>query len=112
MASVPYIGTALSNLGKADSVLLTGVTADASELNKLDGVVASTAQINTLAGLTEGVTLALGEAVENIADLTADYDTVELDGEAEIVAALNATNTAVNAILAALEAFGIMAEAE
>jgi hypothetical protein len=33
----------------------TAVTADADELNKLDGVTATTAELNKLAGITEGV---------------------------------------------------------
>lgn len=120
------IGKALHNLATADPALfaIDGITADASELNILDGatvtveelnildgVTATTAQINTLAGLTEGVALALGEPVENIVDAKADYDTGGLDNEAKIIAALNATNGAINSILAALIEFGIM-EAE
>ena len=38
--------------GAIASTEITGVTADASEINKLDGVTASTAEINKLTGVT------------------------------------------------------------
>lgn len=41
--------------------------------------------------------------------LKVNYTTGDLDLEAEIIAALNATNTRINAIVAALEGVGIFA---
>lgn len=54
-----------------------------------------------------GVSLTSQVAV--IATCKADYTTGELNTEAEIIAALNATNTAVNALIAALQDMGLVA---
>lgn len=45
----------------------------------------------------------------HIADAKTDYTTGDLDTEAEIIAAINAANTKLNAALAALEGVGILA---
>lgn len=45
----------------------------------------------------------------HIADATVNYATPQLDTEAETIVAINATNTKINAILAALENVGILA---
>lgn len=45
----------------------------------------------------------------HIADQKTDYGAGDLDIEAEIIAAFNATNAALNAVLAALEGAGILA---
>ena len=107
------IGTALHNLATADPALfaIDGITADASELNILDGVIATAAQLNLLAAVEDDVILPVGEPVELLAAAKTDYDTGGLDDEAKIIAALNATNGKINAIIAALIEFGIM-EAE
>lgn len=44
-----------------------------------------------------------------IADLEAAYETPELDTEAEVIVAFNATNAAINGILATLRANGLLA---
>lgn len=73
----------------------TAVTATATELNTLDGVTASAAEINKLDGA--GAAVASGTQASLIAD-PADGTTV--DAEAR---------TAINAIIDALQAFGIVA---
>ena len=45
----------------------------------------------------------------HIADASVAYTTGDLDSEAEIIAAVNATNTKINSILTALEGFGAVA---
>lgn len=55
-----------------------------------------------------GVVSGAGTQANHIADAKTDYDTGDLDAEAEIIAAVNATNTTINSILAALEAVGIL----
>jgi len=55
-----------------------------------------------------GKVTAAGTQASHIADQKVDYETPDLDTEAEIIAAINATNTAINAILAALEGAGIL----
>ena len=56
-----------------------------------------------------GQVVAYGTQATFVADLEEAYETPELDTEAEVIAALNATNAAINDIKAALVAFGIMA---
>lgn len=73
---------------------LSGLTASVEELNKLDGA---------------GDVVASGTQASAISNLNESYGTGDLDSEAEIIAALNATNAAINDILAALRAFGIIA---
>lgn len=90
-----------------DTALIDGLTATVTELNVLHEMTASTAELNKLDGV--GTTLASGTQHAHVVDLKVDYTTGDLDLEAEIIAAVNATNTAVNAILAALEAFKINA---
>tara|TARA_Y100000034_G_C6561209_1_gene242879 strand:+ start:267 stop:458 length:192 start_codon:yes stop_codon:yes gene_type:complete len=43
-----------------------------------------------------------------IADQKVDYAAGDLDTEAEIIVAVNATNTAINSLIAALENYGIL----
>lgn len=50
----------------------------------------------------------LGTKSNHIANAKVNYTTGDLDIEAEIIAAINATNTTINAILTALEANGIL----
>jgi len=45
----------------------------------------------------------------HIANAKVNYTTLDLDTEAEIIAAFNATNTAINSILTALENAGVLA---
>ncbi|MCK9519471.1 MAG: hypothetical protein M0R74_10690 [Dehalococcoidia bacterium] len=47
----------------------------------------------------------------HLADEKTDYTTGDLDTEAEIIAAINATNTKINSVLAALENTGLLAVA-
>ncbi|NCC68533.1 MAG: hypothetical protein EOM14_10155 [Clostridia bacterium] len=54
--------------------------------------------------ITEAGTQAL-----TIAALKVNYTTGDLDTEAEIITAINATNTAINAVVAALKGVGIIA---
>lgn len=71
---------------------------------------ASADEMNLLSGA--GDAIASGTQVANIANAKVDYTTGDLDTEAEIIAAVNATNGKINDILAALLAFGIMAPTE
>lgn len=110
--------------GKADPealVLLSDITASASEINVLDGVTASTAELNILDGVTSTA------AELNILDgVTATASEInKLDGVGAAVASgtqaakINdpsggattdaEARTAINAIIDALEAFGISA---
>lgn len=75
---------------------IADVTASAAELNLLDGA---------------GAMVASGTQHAHVVDAKVNYTTLDLDTEAEIITALNATNTKINSILAALEAFGINASA-
>lgn len=52
--------------------------------------------------------MASGVTQAHIADAKTDYTTGDLDTEAEIIAAINATNTKINSILSALEAIGVL----
>ena len=47
----------------------------------------------------------------HMADNKTDYTTGDLDAEAEVISAVNSANTKINAILACLEAFGLVATA-
>lgn len=53
IAGQSFDGTANIDIAPTD---LTGVTADATEINKLDGLTATTAELNTIAGLTADTT--------------------------------------------------------
>lgn len=55
------IGTALHNLGTADTALTTGITASADELNIMDGVTATAAEINAAADLSLGAAVAAND---------------------------------------------------
>ena len=57
---------------------------------------------------TGGAVKANGTQADHIADAKTDYSAGDLDTESEIIAAINATNTAINAILDALEGAGIL----
>ena len=50
-----------------------------------------------------------GTQASTIAALEAAYETPELDTEAKLIVAINATNTALNAVIAALKGVGIIA---
>lgn len=56
-----------------------------------------------------GKITAAGTQAAHIANAKVDYTTGDLDAEAEIIAAVNATNGKINSILAALEGAGILA---
>jgi len=45
---------------------------------------------------------------DHIADAKVNYATPGLDTEAEVIVAINATNTTINSILSALESYGIL----
>ena len=59
---------------------------------------------------TDSVEL-IGRQTAHIADAKVNYTTLDLDTEAEIIAAINATNVKINAILAVLEKLGPVASA-
>jgi len=58
---------------------------------------------------TGGKLTAAGTQASAIANAKVNYTTGDLDAEAEIIAALNATNGTINSILTALRAVGIIA---
>lgn len=92
MAQEHFAGQALAKVVKADSALT------AADLTLLSGVTATAAEINKLA--SSGAVVASGTQAANIS-------AVPTAGSAD--AAANAT--AINSIIAALEAFGITATA-
>ena len=55
-----------------------------------------------------GMITADGAQAAAITALKVNYTTGDLDTEAEIIAALNTTNTALNSIITALENIGVM----
>jgi hypothetical protein len=75
-----------------------------SQGNRL--VVGANGEIKIVSG---GKITANGTQASHIADAKTDYAAGDLDTEAEIIAAFNATNAKINAILAALEGVGILA---
>lgn len=118
------IGYAGGNLKGLDRVLdeivlaidqgdFSGVTASAAELNVLDGIAPglTAAELSKLDGA--GAVVASGTAAAHIVAAKVDYaddgTADDLDTDAKRVAAANATNAKINAILVALEAFGITA---
>ena len=70
--------------------------------------VESGGEINIASG---GKITAAGTQALTIAALKVNYTTGDLDDEAEIIAAINATNTAINALIAAAKGVGIIAAA-
>jgi hypothetical protein len=53
-----------------------------------------------------------GGRQSNISVLKTDYETGDLDAEEEVIAAFNATNAKINAIVAALENYGALGRDE
>ena len=53
--------------------------------------------------------VAYGTQGTHVADAKVDYTTGNLDAEAEVITAVNATNGKINSILAILEEFGLLA---
>lgn len=104
----------------AGSSALSGITASSAEINILDGATLSTAELNILDGVTAtaselsklagaGAVVASGTQQADIADVA---DTGGVDGVGSNAASLvdlQATNTALNAILDVLDAFGMTA---
>lgn len=76
------------------------VTPSVAEINILDGVTATAAKINATCNNPQ----------THVADAKVDYEAGDLDTEAEVIEAINATNTILNSILATLEACGLHAE--
>ena len=72
-----------------------------------EGSDTPTRKETVLAGATQ-IPVILDELIPNIAPLKANYATTELSDEAEIIAAVNATNTKFNTLIAALITAGIM----
>lgn len=58
---------------------------------------------------TGGKVTANGTQASAVTDAKTNYTTGDLDTEAKIIAAFNATNTKINAILAALRGVGVIA---
>lgn len=64
---------------------------------------------NELVVKAGGKITANGTQATHLTALKVDYTTGDLDAEAEIITAINATNTRINAIVTALEGVGIYA---
>jgi len=94
--------------GTVSHTTLTGVTSTAAEINQLHAGGAVTADFAKLHAAT-GTKIPSGTAGTHVADLKVNYTTGDLDAESEIIAAINTTNAAINALLARNEAFGINA---
>lgn len=101
--------TAITATGAEINTLHSSAVTNA-DLVKLHAVTASAVELNKLA--SSGAKVPSGTQVVNTAATKTNYTTGDLDVEAEIIAAINATNVSVNAILTALVAFGIMAAPE
>ena len=97
----------------------TAVSATAAEINVLAGVTPGTPaaskalvadELGQVIGLAylEADEIGLTTSISHIADLKTDYTTGDLDTEAEQIAAINATNTALNAIKSGLVTAGLM----
>ena len=69
-------------------------------------VIASGGSIDVESG---GTIKAAGTQASTIADAKVDYATPDLDTEAELIVAINATNVALNSVIAALKGAGIIA---
>lgn len=98
--------------GTAWNAVIADVTSSAAELNVLDGVAVglTAADLSKLDG--SAAVIPSGAAPHaHIVDANAAYVTPGLDTEAELIVAINALGTKVNAILVALETFGITAVA-
>lgn len=90
------------------------------KIYKKDGgdtqVVASGGEVQVESGgelnIASGGTIsAAGTQASTITDAKTDYTTGNLDAESEVIAAVNATNTKLNAVIAALKGVGILASA-
>jgi hypothetical protein len=88
---------------------LRGARRGAVAINTATGI----AYVNTSATALAPTWVRIGAGVQvaKIADAKVDYATPDLDTEAEVIVAINATNAKINAIIDALEAFGIAATA-
>ena len=72
------------------------------KIRRVDG--GDTIDVNTGGKIT-----ATGTQATVIAAQKVNYTTGDLDSEAEIIAAINATNTALNSVIAALKGIGAVA---
>ena len=84
----------LSDLASAPAALISlGLTADAAEINKLDGVTASTAEINTLTGVTSTATELNYTDVTTLGTSEASKAvTADANGDVTLAAELKATS--------------------
>jgi hypothetical protein len=92
---------------KAETLADLGVTADASEVNTLDGITASTAELNYCDGVTSGIQGQLDAKPDTLADLGVTADASELnvlDGMTASTAELNYVDGVTSAIQTQLDA--------
>jgi len=113
-ATVQDILEALAALDALKLPLAGGTLAGHLTMTTAKNIIGATAGAGTMIGSAAnqkfgrwGATPVVQQS--HIADLKTDYTTGDLDTEAEIITALNATNTALNHILAHLEADGLNA---
>lgn len=85
------------------------IVADGGTIVIQDGGIIEVESGGEISIASGGKITAAGTQAATIAALKVNYTTEGLDTEAEIIAALNATNTAINALIAAAKGVGIIA---
>jgi hypothetical protein len=108
---VTLASVAITDVGKpvyaSDDATLTLTSTAHSLVGRVVRYVAANTCIVEFHGVGEGTVTVAQQA--HIADGHAAYVTPELDTEAEVIVAINLINVKINAILAALEAAGVLA---
>lgn len=85
------------------------IVADGGTIVIQDGGIIEVESGGEISIASGGKITAAGTQAATIAALKVNYTTEGLDTEAEIIAALNATNTAINALIAAAKGVDIIA---
>jgi hypothetical protein len=110
-AQITLTDVALANVGDPLYASDDGTLTLTATSNSLVGRVVRYVAANTCIAefTTVGSTVITVAAQAHIADAKVDYTAGDMDTEAEIIAGFNTTNAKINALLAALEAAGILA---
>ena len=83
--------------------------ADGGEIAVADGGVVSIADGGEISITSGGTITAAGTQAANVVAAKTDYTAGNLDAEAEIIVAVNLTNSKLNAVITALKGVGILA---
>lgn len=83
--------------------------ADGGEIAVADGGVVSIADGGEISITSGGTITAAGTQAANVVAAKTDYTAGDLDAEAEIIVAVNLTNSKLNAVITALKGVGILA---